>query len=297
MRSTSPRPRELRSPIAKVQPASPVAGRGVFSARLSALLAALVLTAGCGADVPDVPGAPGEIGRLSQALCQPMNAGGDIGCGCTLNSQCTGFDDDTRLLVCDVASGMSAGTCLDCTAATARPVGCACAADTDCATGSVCNGRTCQALRARGEFCVRTSDCGSDIKGALRCLPTKSWCGPLEDEYPCDFNSDCLSGVCTLGICASGATGARCGSDDACAAPLVCSGVTGTCAEKQPDGKPCTRNAECQTRCNSFSGLCSPGLSGTVCTPGNPDGDCDPAFECTDCGGAYTCRAPGGPCG
>ena len=71
-------------------------------------------------------------------------------------------------------------------------------------TGLVCNGRSCQPLRQRGEYCFRNSDCGSDMHGAMVCLPTKSWCGPLEGDYYCDFNSDCLSGRCLGGLCTPG---------------------------------------------------------------------------------------------
>lgn len=249
-------------------------------------------SSGCGADVD-------RVASRSQGLCLPGDMGGDVGCGCTLNSQCTRFDEDTRLIVCDVPEGAAAGTCTDCLALGSgkRVVGCACASDTDCATGLACNGRTCQLKRARGEYCFRDSDCGTDMLGAMRCLPTKSWCGPLENDYYCDFNSDCISGKCQSGLCIPGGTSTPCRSDGDCRAPLVCSTVYGTCIDKQPDGKPCTRNAECQNQCNSFSGVCLQGKNGVICTPSNPDGDCESTLVCTDCGGSYTCRAAGGPCG
>jgi len=240
---------------------------------------------------------------LRQGLCNPGDSGGDLGCGCTLNSQCNRFDDDTRLIVCDVPMGKSAGSCIDCLAkpAGARPIGCACTAKSDCATGLACNGRTCQLLRQRGEYCFRDSDCGSDANGSMICLPTKSWCGPLEGGNYCDFNSDCLSGRCVSGLCTPGGAAAPCTSDSDCTAPLLCHAVLGKCLDQQPDGEPCSRNAECKNQCNSFSGSCMLGKNGVICTPTNnpdgPHGDCMPGLECTNCGGSYTCRMPGGPCG
>jgi hypothetical protein len=246
---------------------------------------------------------------MSQALplietsCNPNNGGGDLGCGCTLNTQCTNFDDDTRLIVCNVADGATSGTCLDCTAAPAgtRPIGCACSADTDCASGLNCNGRTCQPLRQRGEYCFHDSDCGTDMSGSMVCLPTKSWCGPLAGGNYCDFQTDCLSGRCVGGLCTPGAAGAPCSLDSDCTSPMVCSQITKQCILPQADGQPCARNVECINQCNSFSGVCLLGQNGVNCTidknPAGPNGDCESNLQCTDCGGSYTCRMAGGPCG
>lgn len=303
MHSSSRQTRRTRRTL-RTGPAACAArpGRGRLGLLLGLLLATGALAIGCGAPV-DADALGGDSGRepgqLQRAVCVPGDAGGDLGCGCSLNDQCTGFDDETRALVCDVPA-MGGGKCTDCLALAAgagtRPVGCACTADGDCATGLVCNGRTCQKLRSRGEFCVRDTDCGSDMLGAMGCLPTKSWCGPLENDYPCDFGSDCLSGNCSLGVCTSGAAGTSCGVDADCTAPLVCNSVYGACMDKQPDGKPCLRNGDCQNQCNSFSGTCQLGASGTICTTKNPDGDCAPGLTCTDCGTSFTCRAPGAPC-
>ena len=282
-------------------------GAGAFAAKLrrAGLLVALSLglgwglggATGCSAD-PSSLGAADEppLGLLRQGLCSPGDTGGDFGCGCTLNSQCNGFDDDARLIVCDVPAGGSVGKCLDCTATAARPIGCACIADSDCATGSKCNGRTCQKLRDRGEFCVRDSDCGGDLAGPMNCLPTKSWCGPLPDGYYCDFQTDCLSGTCRAGSCTSGAAGSPCSLDTDCKGGLVCLTLPGLCGDKQADGLACKRNAECQNQCNSFSGLCTLGKAGTLCTLANPDGDCATGLSCVDCAGSFTCRPTGTPC-
>jgi hypothetical protein len=248
-------------------------------------------------------GAPEATDSLRQGLCIAGDGGGDFGCSCTLNTQCNKFDDDTRLVVCDVPNGSSVGACLDCVAkgAGTRPVGCACSATSDCAMGLACNGRTCQPLRERGEYCFRDSDCGSDMKGAMGCLPTKSWCGPLDGGYYCDFHSDCLSGRCLAGLCTPGIAGGPCASDGDCAAPMVCHSIYKECRDKQADGTICGRNIECQNQCNSFSGLCTLGKSGIICTvTGNaegPDADCQSGLKCTDCDGSFTCRMPGGPCG
>jgi hypothetical protein len=272
----------------------------VLIRRLLLLVIAFSSFPGCGAD----DFGDGVFGHRQQKLCMSGDSGGDFGCGCTLNSQCNQFDDDTRLVVCDVPDGGTVGACTDCVAKAAgmRPVGCACGATADCATGLSCNGRTCQPLRQRGEYCFRDSDCGSDSEGAMRCLGTKSWCGPLDGGNYCDFQSDCLSGKCESGLCTPGVAGGPCATDADCAAPLVCSSIFKECRDKQADGVPCGRSVECQNQCNSFSGLCTDGHSGVICTQtGNadgPDGDCDTGLACTDCGGgAFTCRVLGGPCG
>lgn len=262
---------------------------------LSLSVTLLVLWVGCGVQDPGLL----SVDSRRQGLCMPGDTGGDFGCGCTLNSQCNHFDDDTRLVVCDVPDGAMVGKCVDCVAypACGRVVGCGCKADGDCGTGLKCNGRTCQPLRARGEYCFHDSDCGSDAMGAMRCLPTKSWCGPLDSDYYCDFNSDCISGKCVGGVCIPGGTSTACRDDMDCKSPLVCSKIYGRCVDKQPDGTPCARNAECQNQCNSFSGVCTLGKNGVICTMSNPDGDCATGLVCTDCGGTFTCRNPGGPCG
>ena len=281
-------------------------GRGLRGLLLGLLFVTGALATGCGVE-PGVDSGLGpsgvesgrEPGQLQRAVCVPGDSGGDLGCGCTLNDQCSGFDDETRALVCDVPA-MGGGKCTDCLAlaagAGARPVGCSCTTDSDCTTGLVCNGRTCQKLRSRGEFCVRDTDCGSDMLGAMGCLPTKSWCGPLPDGYYCDFQTDCLSGTCRAGSCTSGAAGSPCSLDTDCKGGLVCLTLPGLCGDKQADGLACKRNAECQNQCNSFSGLCTLGKAGTLCTLSNPDGDCVTGLSCIDCAGSYTCRPTGTPC-
>lgn len=252
--------------------------------------AALLLLAlsGCAA-TPEDGVAP--VGARPQAV--------PIGGACTDNSDCDAFDNDTRLIICDVPAGAMAGTCIDCLAASPRPVGCTCDTDGDCATGLRCSGgRTCQAPRARGEFCLFDADCGSDMVGAMRCLPTKSYCGPGPDGYFCDFDDDCVSNNCNgLGVCASGAAGDDCVDDTSCKGTTICSFVTYKCVEPQADGANCTRNKECQNQCNSFSGQCQLGSEGVACTTMNPGGDCSAGLLCTDCGGgAFTCRPMGSNC-
>jgi hypothetical protein len=257
---------------------------------LPLLLLSLIASCGVGPTDP-------ATGRISQPLCSAGgSSGGDIGCGCTLNSQCSGGDNDTRLVICDVADGTSSGSCFDCPSSAARPIGCACSSSSDCQSGLACNGRSCQPLRTRGQFCLRDSDCGSDADGAMTCLPTKSWCGPLSASHYCDFNSDCLSGLCRAGLCHSGAVGEDCSKDSDCTAPIVCSTVSSKCVAKQPDGTPCTRNAECQNQCNSFSGVCQKGGAGVLCTSKNPDGDCASGFDCILCSGISSCRPTASPC-
>lgn len=259
------------------------------------LLAGLLLLGGCGAP-PDA-----ALGTRRQAVCNPNNSGGDLGCACTDNPQCTGFDDDTRLVICDVPSGMTVGACLNCTAVSPRPVGCVCDSDAECQAGLRCNGRTCQSPRNRGELCRVDSDCGTDAMGAMTCLPTKHLCGPLPDDYFCDFNTDCQSGNCNgVGVCTSGGMDVLCTRDAECAPPLVCSTINSRCIAPQADGGPCTRNAECVNQCNSFAGRCLEGTEGIQCTlNGNlagPNGDCVSGLLCTDCTGSFNCRPSGSIC-
>lgn len=257
----------------------------------------LVQGAGCSAQV-DTPSASHR-----QALCTANNGGGDLNCPCTDNDQCNGADNDTRNVICNVADGAMVGACFDCLALGGRPVGCVCDADTDCASPAKCNGRTCQTLRARGEFCLFDSDCGSDAMGAMTCLPTKHFCGPLDIDYFCDFSSDCLSGLCSgLGVCTAGVSNTGCTRDKDCTAPNLCSSITAQCVPPAVDGTACRRNAECQGgHCNSFSGLCQPGDEGTPCTQtlnaAGPDGDCATNQFCTNCANnGFTCRPSASDC-
>ena len=68
---------------------------------LSLSVTLLVLWVGCGVQDPGLL----SVDSRRQGLCMPGDTGGDFGCGCTLNSQCNHFDDDTRLVVCDVPDG------------------------------------------------------------------------------------------------------------------------------------------------------------------------------------------------
>lgn len=256
----------------------------------------VVAAAGCAPSESDLP-----LGERRQALCNPGDMGGDLGCNCTDNAQCNNFDNDTRLIICDVPGGATVGTCLDCAALMQRPEGCFCSVDMDCQTGLYCDVNTCQKKRNRGEFCLLDAECGTDMTGAMSCLPTKHWCGPTPDGYPCDFVTDCLSRNCVANVCSSGGGGFLCNKDADCAPPLVCNALSGTCKDKQPDGTPCIRNQDCVNQCNSFSGRCLQGVEGVLCTrTGNgagADADCQTGLQCTDCmNGQSTCRMPGSPC-
>lgn len=270
--------------------------RPAWAVALSLVLFAAV--SGCSGQDAAAP----ATGSRKQAVCNAGNAGGDLNCPCTDNPQCTGYDDDTRVVICNVATGATVGACFDCNVAGARPVGCFCDADADCSAPAKCNGRTCQELRNRGDFCLFDGDCGTDATGAMTCLPTKSFCGPLDNDFFCDFASDCLSGICSsLGVCTAGQGNAGCTKDADCTAPLICSTITGACQNPGVAGDRCTRNAECTGMpCNSFNGVCQVGDEGVQCTTtGNSagaDGDCSAGLLCTNCSGGFNCRPSGSNC-
>src|SRR5205085_10646171 len=75
---------------------------------LGGLGLAVLLGTGC-APTPEMMQ---EVGGRPQAV--------PIGGACADNSDCDAFDNDTRLIVCDVPAGMMSGTCVDCLAPGAR---------------------------------------------------------------------------------------------------------------------------------------------------------------------------------
>lgn len=278
---------------------------------LIGVLAVVSLLGGAGCSASD----EGSIGSLSQGLickpggnsvgmcqCNPGAAGGDLTCECTDNNQCNWHDFDTRLVICQVPTGGTIGTCVDCLAFAAgtRPEGCACNATTDCAGGLACNGRTCQVPRSRGEFCLFDADCGSDGFGAMTCDKTMHLCGRQLSDFYCNFSDDCLAGGkgCIRGVCASGGEGANCWKDADCSGGTVCSTAQLICMYPLFNGDYCVRNQECQAGvCNSVLYQCGVGDDGTWCSTANPGGanfDCAPGFTCLDCGdGARQCRPNG----
>jgi hypothetical protein len=176
----------------------------------------------------------------------------------------------------------------------ARPSGCACTVDGDCATGLKCNGRTCQALRKRGEFCVRDSDCGSDATGSMTCLPSKNWCGPLPIASFCDFNLDCLSGICSLGRCSTGDSGQPCHSiatarPDSSAIPSL-----GPAATSSPTASRAFATPSVKTSATALAAPASWAPPERSARPITLDGDCATGLSCVDCGGGVkTCRTGG----
>ncbi|MHB8874459.1 MAG: DUF4382 domain-containing protein [Myxococcaceae bacterium] len=93
---------------------------------------------------------------------------------------------------------------------------------------------------------------------------------------PCQLSTECLSGVCTAGICAVGAAGSPCRSAADCAGN-VCT-ADGICGPGSAGGTgtPCAVNTDC------LSGTCTAGVCATG-TQGNP------CISAADCGEGFTC--------
>jgi hypothetical protein len=188
--------------------------------------------------------------NLVAGTCTKVSAGGvGVGCG---NYLCSG----------------SSASCLT-----------SCASDTDCVTGTYCNGTSCVSTLAQGATCSRARQCAS---------------------------SNCVDGYCCNSACA--------GACDVCnATPGTCTPVAAgsagspTCGNYKCDGASASCPTSCSTDANCSSGnYCSSGACVPLLADGNP---CSSTTQCvsgfcagnicchTDCSGAcQTCSATPGTC-
>jgi hypothetical protein len=96
----------------------------------------------------------------------------------------------------------------------------------------------------------------------------------------CTMGSQCLSGVCSGGVCSTGAQGSPCNTGSNCASG-VC-GSDGSCTPLITPTPLGGTGAACSTGSQCVSGvcaanLCSPGLQGQPCSA---SASCDMGFTC-----------------
>ncbi len=115
--------------------------------------------------------------------------------------------------------------------------------------------------------CLSDADCASDEFCWFETVGQGICSTPLANGVPCQSDSQCKSGHCTLGFCAQCATDADCSPDEYCLLSTI--GGTG-CVSKADNGVPCTKDAACK------SGHCSLGL----CAECASDADCGPGEFC-----------------
>lgn len=139
-----------------------------------------------------------------------------------------------------------------------RPLGAACVAGADCASGR-CAQAVCAACiddaDCPGEVCGRTPDAPAHLAPWRACVPA----GGVPLGGPCLADGECATGACNGLACsecvdAAGCGGARCGSPADAVAAWTCDGPP------RPPGTPCVVDAQCA------SGACD----------GAPLGACDP---------------------
>ena len=200
----------------------------------------------------------------------------------------------------------------------------------NCIDGVCCNttcGATCQACNVMGSLGTCTnvpnnqdpaSECANGAcNGGGQCK--------LDNGQPCVVGGDCLTGNCPAadGVCCNaacsgvcqacvatktGGANGTCGNvqsmtdpDNECVATTSCNGA-GAC-NKQPNGSPCTQNAECNSNICSGDGVCCNAACSGVCQAcdlAGSNGTCtsiasgqDPDAECAGthfCNGSNSCR-------
>ncbi len=172
-----------------------------------------------------------------------------------------------------------------------------CRNDIDCETGQCINGE-----------CTTTCDNATHCEGSVLIEPQEAGmctpCDPDNFDYECNaegwgFNQ-CVTGIDGNSFCALDCgyfnkvcpTGTRCyninGYDKlclpvtgACSLPSTCN-EDGYCQQSQPDGNPCTEQADCG------SGICQNGF----CQTGNCSSDADCGCDMLVCSGGYCDLSP-----
>ena len=148
-----------------------------------------------------------------------------------------------------------------------KPAGMACTSSTECDYELACTGtgaaRTCGALPKQDEACtLQCRDVGNTCSptsqtcvkvgfAGAECM-TSAQCGVA---YRCDATKHCAPGIALNAACTAVD---RCEDDTAfCDIP---NGMTmGTCVLPKPDGQPCTRDSNCQSRtCDPVMLMCAP---------------------------------------
>lgn len=234
----------------------------------------------------------------------PVNCNNDLDCSssgfCSSNNFAPG-PCVTRLATgafCTRPRQCASGNCVNgaCTPAAT------CTINSQCAFGKVCASGVCMDPLTLGSVCVSNDQCFSGLcnptstSGAVKYCQacstlvgspvncaTGSYCNTangigicfakLPSGSVCSSGLQCISGVCTNGLCVGGClTSANCPSGQLC--------VNGVCTANggKVDGSSCLFNSECN------SGLCYQGVCRAPCVPGLPGSICPNGFTCQSTG-------------
>ena len=259
------------------------------------------------------------------------------GARCTSNFQCdTGFCADGVCCnracdgtceACTVGAGAPVdGTCATVQAGTDPATECgttwcsgtaaaclaACAADTDCKTGTFCSAGTCEPKRAQGTACGGDNQCTSTfcVDGVCCNAACNTTCQACSVASGSSANGTCVTfagntdpgSECGLTFC-SGASNciSACTSNSQCKVGNYCNG--GTCSQKLAVASPCTAANRCGTGFCADGVCCDKACVGTcqacaAASGASADGTCtafasrtDPASECglALCNGTGAC--------
>lgn len=212
--------------------------------------------AACAADVECIS-QNCNVPTCNMSCCQGTCVGdtkpGDakLGESCEINTCVTGTHCDGQTTTCVAL----------------KPTGMACTSSAECDYGLSCTGtataRTCGTLPKLDEACTLQcrdigTTCGATTQTCIAVGFAGAACNSSAEcgaAYRCDATKHCAAGIALNAACT--ATD-RCADDTAfCDIPT---GMTmGTCVLPKPDGQPCQRDSNCQSRtCDPVMLTCAP---------------------------------------
>jgi hypothetical protein len=243
-------------------------------------------------------GAPDGCGGVCSANC-----GGGTVC---LNQACAPCGGSGQLCcpnnTCNAPLACSGGACAcvpDCSnKCGGAPDGCGGTCNGNCGGGTVCLNQSCAACGGNAQPCCQNSMCNSPLAcngGTCGCVPSCSnKCGGAPDGCGGSCNAGCGGGgtVCQNQSCVPcGSNGQTCCQNNACNAPLTCTG--GACTQCNPScsGKCGGASDGCGGTCNGNCGA-NQHCSGVSCVSCNYSSNIA-ANDTIGCGGGLVMNVQG----
>jgi hypothetical protein len=109
-----------------------------------------------------------------------------------------------------------------------------------------------------------------DVLTSGAVTPCDAWTPLQQEGEPCDFDAECISGSCELGISSTQRTcghAAKLGENcaGACVEGAICDFATSTCVPPKTLGTQCYSSSECASkRCDPNTSVCVPD---SICPP------------------------------
>lgn len=199
----------------------------------------------------------------SGAECESGLCAGD-GYSFTCTEPCQDQDDCPAGYQCYPLDGGGGG----CFKTEGKDVGDSCSLAADCLSGK------CVSIGGSPYFCTDVCASTADCPCGMQCISTTDglYCGPGEkvacvpDGASCAADSECSSGLCADGVCATACsiyqTGGACHGGEGCLR-LEAGKPDGTCSPKgsASNGKPCSGDIACESL------FCHEGLCSSPCNP------------------------------